>query len=69
LERIAGLERVHLVHHAVNLGKGAALKTGMNYALVHFPNCCGVVTADADGQHHPEDIVRVAQRLRSIPSH
>lgn len=63
-ERIARLERVHLVHHAVNLGKGAALKTGMNYALVHFPNCCGVVTADADGQHHPEDIVRVAQRLR-----
>ena len=67
LERIARLDGVHLIHHAVNLGKGAALKTGMNYALVRFPGCCGVVTADADGQHQAEDIVRVAQRLRENP--
>ncbi|HEV3201938.1 MAG TPA: glycosyltransferase [Bryobacteraceae bacterium] len=67
LERIAQSDRVHILHHAVNLGKGAALKTGMNYALVRFPGSCGVVTADADGQHHPEDIVRIAQRLRENP--
>ncbi len=67
LKRIAGSDRVHILHHAVNLGKGAALKTGMNYALVQFPGCCGVVTADADGQHHAEDIVCVAQRLREHP--
>ncbi len=67
LDRIAGRAHVHVIHHAVNLGKGAALKTGMNYALVHFPGCSGVVTADADGQHHPEDVVRVAQRLREAP--
>jgi len=59
--------RVHVVHHAVNLGKGAALKTGLNYALVHFPNAAGVVTADADGQHHPEDILRIAARLDKQP--
>jgi len=58
---------VSLVEHAVNLGKGAALKTGMNFALVKFPDCPGVVTADADGQHHPEDILRVAQRLAEEP--
>jgi putative flippase GtrA len=51
----------------VNLGKGAALKTGMNFALVKFPDCPGVVTADADGQHHPEDIVKVAARLAEHP--
>ena len=67
LERIAGSDRVHVLHHAVNLGKGAALKTGMNYALVQFPGSCGVVTADGDGQHHAEDVVRVAQRLRENP--
>ena len=67
LDRIAGSDRVQILHHAVNLGKGAALKTGMNYALVRFPDCSGVVTADADGQHHPEDVVRVAQRLRENP--
>jgi putative flippase GtrA len=61
---VAEFPGVIVVHHAVNLGKGAALKTGMNCVLVHFPNCIGVVTADADGQHHAEDIVRVAERLR-----
>jgi glycosyltransferase involved in cell wall biosynthesis len=64
-ERIALDSRVHLLRHAVNLGKGAALKTAMNFALVTFPSCRGVVTADADGQHDPGDILRVAARLRS----
>jgi len=67
LFRRASLPGVHLVEHAVNLGKGAALKTGLNFALVKFPACPGVVTADADGQHHPEDIVRVAARLAEHP--
>jgi glycosyltransferase involved in cell wall biosynthesis/SAM-dependent methyltransferase len=65
--RAVSLPGVHLVEHAVNLGKGAALKTGLNFALVKFPRCRGVVTADADGQHHPEDIVRVAARLHENP--
>ena len=45
---------VVLLHHAVNLGQGAALQTGMDYAL-----CCGaeiVVHFDADGQHDPAEI-------------
>jgi glycosyltransferase involved in cell wall biosynthesis len=66
-QRLASLDRVHVIHHAVNLGKGAALKTGLNYAQVQFPGSCGVVTADADGQHHPEDIMRIAERLRANP--
>lgn len=61
---VAAFPGVHVVHHAVNLGKGSALKTGLNYALVHFPECLGVVTADGDGQHHPEDILRVSEILR-----
>jgi glycosyltransferase involved in cell wall biosynthesis len=56
----AALERVHLLRHAVNLGKGRALKTGINYLLQALPTCTGVVTADADGQHTPQDILRVA---------
>jgi glycosyltransferase involved in cell wall biosynthesis len=59
--------RVHLVRHAVNLGKGAALKTGLNYALVRWPNAVALVTADADGQHAPEDIVRVAEAAAASP--
>lgn len=58
---------VRLVRHAVNLGKGAALRTGFNYVLCHWPDAPGVVTADADGQHHPSDVTRVAQRLELRP--
>ena len=43
---------VHVETHAVNLGKGTALKTGFNAVLNYFPESCGVVTLDADGQHY-----------------
>jgi glycosyltransferase involved in cell wall biosynthesis len=55
--------RVLTLRHAVNLGKGAALKTGLNYVLCELPNVSAVVTADADGQHHPEDVCRVAEAV------
>ena len=65
--RAAEFRKVRLVRHAVNLGKGAALKAGINYALCAFPGLQGVVTADADGQHDPDDIERVADRLAAEP--
>ena len=65
--RAAEFPKVRLVRHAVNLGKGAALKTGINYALCAFPGLQGVVTADADGQHHPDDIEQVADNLAAEP--
>jgi glycosyltransferase involved in cell wall biosynthesis len=60
-QSIAALPGVHLLRHAVNLGKGRALKTGMNYVLAELPQIQDVVTADADGQHTATDIVRVAK--------
>lgn len=51
-----------VLRHAANRGKGAALKTGLQAVRARFPGH-GVVTADADGQHTPADIERVAQRL------
>ncbi len=61
--------RIHLVRHAVNLGKGRALKTGLNYYLNSFPDSIGIVTADADGQHSAEDILAVAQQLQHDQMH
>jgi len=58
---------VHVLRHAVNLGKGRALKTGFNFVLDRFPQLLGVVTADADGQHRVEDVVRVAEVLEASP--
>ena len=56
-----------VVVHAVNMGKGRALKTGFNECLLRWPQLAGVVTADADGQHTPEDICSCAEALRSSP--
>jgi len=44
----------NVVSHAVNRGKGAALKTGFAYAIEHGFDA--VVTLDADGQHLPREI-------------
>ena len=54
-----------VLKHAVNLGKGRALKTGFNYIFNNFKksDILGVVTADADGQHSAEDTLKVAQAL------
>lgn len=48
--------QVTLLKHEKNLGKGAALKTAFDYFLKKRPDAIGVVTADGDGQHLPEDI-------------
>jgi putative flippase GtrA len=56
-----------LLANAVNLGKGSALKHGMNHILVHYPDCVGVITADADGQHAVADILSVADEMRKNP--
>ena len=44
----------HVVRHPVNLGQGAALGTGIRYALLEGAEY--IVTFDADGQHQPTDI-------------
>lgn len=46
---------IQLLHHPVNRGKGAALKTAFSWFLEHRPDSLGVVTVDGDNQHHPED--------------
>lgn len=46
---------IHLLHHEVNKGKGAALKNAFRYFLANRPEGYGVVTVDGDNQHHPAD--------------
>ncbi len=65
-ERLKAFPAVCVLRHAVNLGKGAALKTGMNYVLVHYPGFA-TVTVDGDGQHAPEDVARIVQRHEEQP--
>jgi glycosyltransferase involved in cell wall biosynthesis len=67
-ELIRQLPDTAVLTNAINLGKGAALKHGMNHILVTYPDCRGIVTADADGQHAVSDILKVANELRTRPT-
>lgn len=58
---------VTVLAHERNRGKGAALKTGMKWISEHLPDFAAVVTADADGQHRPGDIARVAEAVCANP--
>lgn len=53
--------------HAINLGKGRALKDGTNYYLANLNNqyadCEGLITVDSDGQHHIDDVIRTNDAL------
>lgn len=52
-----------IIHSAENQGKGAALKKGFAAVKEYYPNEETVITADADGQHRLEDIIRVREKL------
>ncbi len=59
--KVAGCFPVWLLRHPVNCGQGAALRTGIEFAL-----SCGaefVVTFDADGQHDASEIERLYREL------
>ncbi len=52
-QRLTGAP-IKLLRHRINRGQGAALQTGITFALL-----CGadvIVTFDSDGQHDPDDI-------------
>lgn len=53
-----------VVRHPVNLGQGAALQTGFEYAL-SVPSMRWVVTFDADGQHQVSDVVEMVEKARA----
>lgn len=54
----------HVIRHPVNLGQGAALQTGIEFALLH-PECEYIVTFDADGQHRVEDALDMVALARA----
>ncbi|WP_290776388.1 bifunctional glycosyltransferase family 2/GtrA family protein [Anaerofustis sp.] len=53
-----------VLNHDTNKGKGRALKTGFQYCI---ENNLSAITADADGQHLPKDIINIAKILDENP--
>ena len=59
---------IPVLKHYINLGKGRSIKTAFNYVLNNYENIIGVITADCDGQHYIEDIIKCANKLKENPS-
>lgn len=66
-EQAAAIGGCNVLTHAVNLGKGRALKTAFNFCLQQYPDLPGCVTADSDGQHTPKDILACMKKLWDNP--
>ncbi|MFH1981187.1 MAG: glycosyltransferase family 2 protein [Pseudomonadota bacterium] len=58
---LSAMDSIRVVSHAVNLGKGAALRSGFREGAA---TADWAITLDADGQHHPQDAIDL---LRAIP--
>ncbi len=56
-------DEVILLHHRMNRGKGAALKSAFRYIKNNMPNIEGIVTVDGDGQHRPKDVAKCVEAL------
>jgi len=61
---IAAKAGARVVRHPFNLGQGAALQTGFEYALGD-PTMKYAITFDADGQHQISDALGMVERLRA----
>lgn len=59
---IARAAGAHLVRHPINLGQGAAIQTGVEYAR-RQPGAKVFATFDADGQHQMKDVAAMIDRL------
>lgn len=66
-EKLKKLDRCVVLTHAVNLGKGRALKNGFNYFINNYSSeeVNGIITADSDGQHAILDVLKIADELNS----
>jgi len=56
-------ESIHVLQHIVNMGKGAALKTGCEFAIRNGAKI--LIVIDADGQHDPAEIPKFIDNIKN----
>lgn len=63
-EKIQEHPQCIVLKHAVNMGKGRALKTGLNFYLNEYaPESVGIISVDSDGQHSVQNVVDIDKIL------
>jgi glycosyltransferase involved in cell wall biosynthesis len=60
-DKLKDINNVHVIAHSSNKGKGAALKTGIEYINDNAKTIKGIITVDADGQHLVDDVQKIAK--------
>ncbi len=63
IDILTGIHSVSFLHHKVNLGQGASIQTGIDFALQKGAEW--LVTFDADGQHLSSDIQSLLEPLQN----
>ncbi len=61
-KEIAEKSKAIVLRHLVNLGKGAALKTGCDYAVKNKADV--IIALDADAQHDPKEIPKFLENIK-----
>jgi glycosyltransferase involved in cell wall biosynthesis len=59
----SGVKNITLLEHKINLGKGAAMKTGADFAFERGADA--IIFMDSDGQHEAEDLPKFIKALES----
>ena len=60
-ETLNKIHDIHIIKHDKNMGKGAAVVSGLYYV-----NCNYVITQDADLEYYPEDYYRLATQINTV---
>ena len=61
LERLNTIDDINIIQHSKNMGKGAALRTGLNHVKYNY-----VITQDADLEYYPEDYYRLSEEISNM---
>ena len=64
---ISSLGLFKVIRLKKNKGKGGAMKAALSYLKKTMPDLGGFVTADGDGQHSYEDVLRIRDAMQSNP--
>ena len=53
------ISHIHILENNTKQGRGAAVRQGMKYAEINFPNATCIIESDSDGSHSVNDIVKI----------
>ena len=53
------ISHIHILENNHKQGRGAAVRQGMKYAVINFPNATCIIESDSDGSHLVSDIVKI----------